>query len=91
MTSILSFLLLGGALAGWIDTGIPLVEVGIVLAIRTGQALRFHMHLWSVVLHPLAMLIFLAIAVNSFVWTRQGEGVRWKGRAYKLRNPPVIL
>jgi len=88
-SSILPFLLLGGALVGWIDPGIPLVEVGIVLAIRAGQALRFDMNLWSVVLHPLAMAIFLAIAVNSFVWTRQGDGIRWKGRAYKLRNPPV--
>jgi chlorobactene glucosyltransferase len=92
ISSILPFLLLGGALAGWggLTYWTPLAEVGIILAIRLGQALRFDMDLWPVLLHPVAMLIFLAIAVNSFLWTLKGEGIRWKGRAYNLSNPPVI-
>ena len=89
LSSVVPFILLGGAMAGWTGPALPLLEVALILAIRIGQALRFDLDLWPVVLHPLAMLMFVAIALNSFAWAVGRGGIRWKGRAYNLNNTRV--
>jgi chlorobactene glucosyltransferase len=48
-------------------------------------AVRYQHSPLSVLLHPLAVLILLAIAINSFLWTRRGE-IRWRGRVYAARG-----
>ena len=64
------------------------VGVGLNLALRGSLALR-HSHPWvSVLLHPCGVLSLLAIAVNSFVWTRTGQ-LRWRGRTYAARASRV--
>ena len=61
-------------------------QAGIVLGIRLLLALRFRLALWPVLLHPLAMLVFIAIAFNSMRSNVIGQGARWKGRVYDFRH-----
>ncbi|MGB6122257.1 MAG: glycosyltransferase family 2 protein [Bacteroidota bacterium] len=90
LTSVLSFVLLVHYLIlGEIGAGVGLLvagEAGGVLLIRLLLSLRFDMNLWPILLHPVAMLVFVAIAVNSALWVLTGRGSRWKGRVYGLRH-----
>lgn len=52
---------------------------------RTALALRLRHPWWSVVLHPVAVLIAVAIALNSARWSRAGA-VQWRGRTYEARK-----
>jgi chlorobactene glucosyltransferase len=52
-----------------------------LLALRSLLALRFRQPAVSVLLHPLAMLALIAIALDSMVRTHRG-GVVWRGRRY---------
>lgn len=56
---------------------------GAVLAARVLLALRFRHPLWSVLLHPVAELILLAVGLSSWWHFRHGPGVEWKGRRYR--------
>ena len=61
-------------------------EVGLVLLLRVLATLGLGGSWWSVVLHPVAYVLALAIGLNS--WRRSaGAGVRWKGRLYQVRHP----
>ena len=61
-------------------------EVGLVLLLRVLATLGLGGSWWSVVLHPIAYGLALAIGLNS--WRRSaGAGVRWKGRLYQVRHP----
>ena len=55
------------------------------LFMRLSLAVRYQHTLLSVLLHPLAVLMLMAIAINSFLWTRRGE-IRWRGRVYAARG-----
>lgn len=55
------------------------------LFVRLSLAVRYQHTLLSVLLHPLAVLMLMAIAINSFLWTRRGE-IRWRGRVYAARG-----
>ncbi|HZF40476.1 MAG TPA: hypothetical protein VE715_16755, partial [Blastocatellia bacterium] len=56
--------------------------VACTLAIRAALVLRFG-HPWlSVLLHPLAEVILLAIGLSSWRRCKNGRGVDWKGRRY---------
>lgn len=89
MTYITPYLMLLLAVVGHGDLLLPgAVGVGLNLALRGSLALR-HSHPWvSVLLHPCGVLSLLAIAVNSFVWTRTGQ-LRWRGRTYAARASRV--
>ncbi len=87
---LLPFILLGLALAGTAPAGLlPAVFAAscIVLATRLVLSLRFRHPLWSILLHPCAELLLLAIALNSWWRTVSGRGVRWKGRTYNAARP----
>lgn len=61
-------------------------EVGLVLLLRVLATLGLGGSWWSVVLHPVAYGLALAIGLNS--WRRSaGAGVLWKGRLYQVRHP----
>ena len=51
------------------------------LGARLLLAIRFRQPLWSVPLHPLAVLALCLIALNSLRWSLLGR-VRWRGRVY---------
>lgn len=85
-----SFVLPYLALPALLLTGSPLAAaaaLGVALNVlmRAALAARFG-HSWlSVLLHPVAVVGLLAIALNSFVWSRQGQ-IRWRGRVYAARG-----
>lgn len=86
---VLVFLLpyagLGAALLGAPALLVPsLIGVAANLAIRAVLALRFGQPPEGVLLHPLAVLALLGIALNSFRWSRRGR-ILWRGRAYPAR------
>jgi chlorobactene glucosyltransferase len=53
-----------------------------VLVTRALLALRFRHPLWSVLLHPLAEAILIALGLSSWWRLKSGRGVMWKGRQY---------
>lgn len=58
-----------------------LAEVGLILLVRVLLTLRLRTSWLSVLLHPVAQLLGIAIALNS--WRLAGRrGVTWKGRRY---------
>jgi glycosyltransferase involved in cell wall biosynthesis len=58
------------------------VAAGCVLAQRALLALRFKHPLWSVILHPVAGIILIALGLASWWRCKSGRGVEWKGRRY---------
>jgi chlorobactene glucosyltransferase len=58
-----------------------LVGVALNLLLRGVLALRFGHHPVSVLLHPVAVVILVAIALNSWRWAWTGR-TRWAGRTY---------
>lgn len=69
----------GGAWLAPASTG-----VAANLALRAALAARFRQPPEGVLLHPLSVLVLLAIAANSFRWSRRGA-IRWRGRVYASR------
>jgi glycosyltransferase involved in cell wall biosynthesis len=70
----------------WIREWPILLAVACVLAVRAALVLRFG-HPWiSVMLHPLAEAILLAIGLSSWRRCKSGQGVDWKGRRYLRRE-----
>ena len=61
-----------------------IVGVGSNLATRATLALRFRHSVSSVLLHPVAVVVLIAIAFNSYRWSRRGTLV-WGGRTYARR------
>jgi len=53
-----------------------------VLLMRAVQARRFAYPGWSVLVHPLAEAMLIAIGLSSWWHCRVGGGVSWKGRMY---------
>jgi chlorobactene glucosyltransferase len=89
-TSVLPFLMMidVAATGGWTSIAAEIVaaEVALVLLIRFVLAIRFDMEIWSALFHPLAMAVLIGIMANSTRWVLAGEGPRWKGRVYNIRN-----
>ncbi len=54
----------------------------VVLAIRLVLILRFRQPTWSVLLHPVAEGILIALGLSSWLKCKTGKGVGWKGREY---------
>lgn len=66
------------AAAGAAGVAMNLVQ-RLLLALRHGHTLD------AVLLHPVAVLGLLAIAMNSWGWSRKGA-ILWRGRSYKARD-----
>ncbi len=71
---------------GWLLPGVIGVAANVVargmLAVRYGHSVA------SVVLHPIAVVSFLALLVNSWRWYRS-DRVQWRGRVYAGRARQV--
>ncbi|HET6763420.1 MAG TPA: glycosyltransferase family 2 protein, partial [Longimicrobiaceae bacterium] len=61
-----------------------LLGVAANVALRGALAVRLRQPLEGVLLHPLAILGLIAIALNSFRWSRRGQIV-WRDRTYAAR------
>ncbi|MEL6342615.1 MAG: glycosyltransferase family 2 protein [Myxococcota bacterium] len=79
----LFFAIDAGAAAAW--TAAAAVGVGANLLTRGALAGRYGHSLLSVIAHPIAVMFLLALAVNSFLWSRRGQ-IRWRGRVYAARG-----
>lgn len=88
---VAAFLLPYGLLAlGWSSPALAglvppaLLGVAAAAAIRALLVVRFRQPLEGVLLHPLAVCVLIAIALNSYAWHRRGR-VEWAGRSYAAR------
>jgi glycosyltransferase involved in cell wall biosynthesis len=63
-----------------------LAALALLVVVRVALAIRFHHSLWSLVLHPIADTILLAIGIASWWRCRSGRGVEWKGRRYQVTH-----
>ena len=74
------------ALAG-VPGWTPLAAASVcILASRTLLALRFRQPLWSVLGHPIAQAMVIALGVASWWRCATGRGVDWKGRIYRASH-----
>lgn len=76
--------LLGGLLFGIGPVGAAAAGVGLNLTLRLVLARRHGHTLRSVLLHPVAVLGLLGIALSSWWWSARGR-IAWRGRAYPAR------
>jgi hypothetical protein len=51
--------------------------------LRILLALRHPVPWWSILLHPMAIGLMIAVALNSSYQIVSGQGVSWKGRQYQ--------
>jgi len=65
---------------GWYS----LTALALLAIVRVALALRFRHSPWSLLLHPLADTILVAIGIASWWRCRSGRGVEWKGRRYQV-------
>ncbi len=79
--------LLPWVLLPWVPVP-AMVGIGANLLQRSLLAWRFGHPPYVVLLHPLSILAFLAIAVRSWWWSRT-HAIRWRGRVYAARAARV--
>jgi chlorobactene glucosyltransferase len=88
-TSVLPFVSLAAIIAGALPENllpVVLAQIGLLLAIRLSLSVRFSMSYAAVLVHPIAMLVVIAMALNSMRWVLLAGGSRWKGRSYEFRK-----
>jgi hypothetical protein len=56
--------------------------VGLNLLLRAVLAWRFRQPAEGILLHPLAVLALVVIAVNSWLWSTN-DSIQWAGRTYR--------
>lgn len=61
------------------------LAAGAVLAARAALAVRFRRRWWSVLAHPAAEAVLVALGLASWWSVASGAGVEWKGRRYRGR------
>ncbi|HYP41789.1 MAG TPA: glycosyltransferase [Chloroflexia bacterium] len=66
---------------------IALAQYGAAVLGRLLLAARFGYRIWDVLLHPVAIVFLIAIALNSMRWSLTGKAA-WKGRATLARKKP---
>lgn len=67
----------GGGYAAWA------IAVGAILSGRLALALRFRQPVWTVLFHPVAQSLLIALGLSSWWRCASGKGVEWKGRSYR--------
>jgi len=63
---------------------IIILQMIIILTTRIVFAIRFKCRSVDILLHPVAMLYLLFIAVKSILDIKYGDGMTWKGRVYTI-------
>lgn len=66
----------------------PLYGVAANLLLRSLLAFRYCHSLDSVLVHPLAVLAFMALSIHSF-WLNANNAIAWRGRMYSARRNRV--
>lgn len=86
-TFVLPWFALAASLALDINAWLAPAAIGVAahLAQRTMQAIRHRQPAASVLLHIASIFVFVALAINSWWWTRTNQ-VQWSGRTYAART-----
>lgn len=63
-----------------------ILQIIIILITRIILSIRFECKAVDIILHPLAIVYLILIAINSIFSTITGVGVNWKGRIYDVRK-----
>jgi chlorobactene glucosyltransferase len=86
---VVPYVALGAGLAGVAPVAAAgAVGVGANLLLRGAMAFRLRQPAEGVLFHPLAVLVLLGIALNSWRWSRAGR-IRWRGREYGTPGNPA--
>ena len=77
-----------GILFRWPVTILELIilQIVFILITRIILSIRFKCKAVDIILHPVAVIYLILIAVNSIVSTIIGPGISWKGRIYDVRK-----
>lgn len=70
----------------WPRPELAWMQVALILLLRVVATIGIGGAWWSVVLHPIAYMLGMLIALNSWRCS-VGPGVRWKGRVYSVEHP----
>lgn len=62
---------------------LPLLQYSLMTAIRISMSRYFAMPMLQALLHPVAVLMGMAIGINSVRWAYRKKGTEWKGRNYQ--------
>lgn len=65
---------------------LPLIEIGWLAALRLLVSRRFARPLHEVVSTPFAAWSVMALGLHALIRRRRGQGIRWKGRDYRLND-----
>jgi len=87
---VLPWLLLAAALVAPVPGWALLLSAGGAAAglrLRLMQAVRFRQSLAGALLHPLGVLVLLAIQWSALLRARRGRPALWRGRAYPSNQP----
>ncbi|HAX17616.1 MAG TPA: hypothetical protein DCY00_03345 [Actinobacteria bacterium] len=63
-----------------------ILQVSIISIIRICISLRFKENPLNVLIHPLAMIFIVLVSINSFIQSKLGSGISWKGRTYQAQS-----
>jgi chlorobactene glucosyltransferase len=87
-TLLVPFVLLplGAFLLDWptVIIRLMIIQVIIVLVIKTMFAIRYKQRMLDILLAPVSMAIIDALIFLSFFQAKYGEGLSWKGRVYDV-------
>lgn len=70
----------------WPEANLAWMQIVLILLLRVVATIGIGGAWWSVVLHPIAYMLGMFIALNSWRCS-VGPGVRWKGRVYSVEHP----
>ncbi len=59
------------------------IQITVIYLIRFTLSKRHYYQLFSILLHPIATILMIAISFNSIYRILSGQGVEWKGRGYQ--------
>jgi chlorobactene glucosyltransferase len=79
---VLLFLAALGTLTAPVWASAAATGVGLNLLLRAALVWRFRQPIEGIVLHPVAVVALVVIAVNSWVWSTN-DAIQWAGRTYQ--------
>ncbi|MCL4377536.1 MAG: glycosyltransferase family 2 protein [Actinobacteria bacterium] len=65
---------------------LSIIQIFIVLTIKIILALKFKYRILDSLLTPISMVYMILLACNSYLQTKVGSGINWKGRTYNIEN-----
>jgi len=63
-----------------------IAQISIISIIRLINALRFKEKILDVLLSPVSIVYIVFIAFNSYMQSKFGDGIYWKGRTYQAKS-----